>query len=328
MGKELEAASASELAGKTQSKYKFMTNLYLKPKDRTIYVKQLESLTADPKIPFTRLVIAAAAATISTITFIWLVTSNVPRAVYIGIPAFLILAAILGLIVQYIIPSRDESSLVTVVKLAAERFFERKRRRSAATRLASIGIKDIDEDGLIHFDDGNVGVAYAVSGQLTLSTLPAIADQVSAARRDRLVVRSVTTQEVGITSTAVVTFNSQLAELNRIIDAYQFRKSRKTDWLADVATAQVRQLEYLKNDRHELTIKQYRIIREISEQLLDRAITQFEQDVMAGCYNSARRLTSRYAVITAIDSLTAASEQSRKMEYKRHRAKTMQRGEA
>lgn len=300
--------SSSQSSSDKQYNIKFMTNIMVPPREQTRHVKILERLVPDPQLSYQSMLVAMLMVAGIAIFSVAVLVMSGGAMLYI-LPAVLIfLIAGLMLSFVYILPSRNGSMLIEVWRLLSFKLLERARRKSKSSLiLKNIGIEEINEKGVIHFDDGDYGVMFLVSGKISMSTLPSVAELNASSRENHLVSRSATSQETLIMSI-------RKTDLSHQIDYYKSIEDQDSDdqnslWRRFMAKL-TRQYVEENIDGHDIAIMQYLIIRDITEQELEKSLRNFQTSVNAGYYASADRITKRDEVTRVLSEIISGSDES------------------
>lgn len=269
---------------------KFMQSVLLDPKNRTRTIDQLERFTPDTKVSYARIMISVAAFLLLTVAVVFVLTrQSGGRLTYTGLPILIFYVSGALLVFLYLIPSRNESMLSSVAKLINFQLLERIRMKSTVDgAVRSFGIRKIYRDGLIKFDNDDVGYLFAVEGHLGLSTLPSVAKDVARRRQEHLVGRSATSSELLITSITKLRMDSQFEYYQKIA------RANATGGIQNRWRAVMAQLDesYARKHIHNnnTTIRQYMIIREIDKTQLLRAASQLEGSAFSGMLSHVSRI--------------------------------------
>lgn len=281
-----------------QPEYKFMTNLFIRPRDRTRYIEALKKLTVDPQVSYQRIFVGLGAFVVFFLTLLFLTLKSGGAFTYVWPALILFAVGGLMLLVLYILPSRGKSMLASVIDLVAFKAGEKVRMKADGGKalINSVGVKAISKTGFIQFDDDEVGALYEVEGQLGLSTLPRVAMGVADVRLQYLIERNATTTEKLITYISRVDLRKQLDYYIEAYDAAEARGDNLSDkWrmsMADLVFGQVKDYYHEKN----MAINQFIIIRDIDQKHLIRAMQVFERSAANGMLANYRRLESRSAI--------------------------------
>lgn len=216
-----QSAPAPTPQGGGRNTYKFMTNLFRETKDRTRYIKLLEKITPNPYVTFYRLVFAMAALATILIVTVYLLVQPSTKLFYTGIWVVLAALASVALVAMFALPHRESSLIIAVINYAMFKLSSNRPSSKAALRTIGIAKLRTDNDGyaVIKFTNGDVGRVFNVSGSLGLSTLPAIADSIAAAKHSYLIARADTTDETLITRVTRAQFNEQLLYMRKQLKA-------------------------------------------------------------------------------------------------------------
>lgn len=287
------------------TRYKWMASILVPSRMRGMYVKPLEKITGDPKVPFVRLVIAMLVGGVSLVGVIRLITDDPARAGFIAWPLIFMLIAVVVMLVCFILSSRGKSMLTTVIELNLFKALEARRARKNL-HITTLGIKEIDDDGRITFDDGDVGCAYSVRGQLSPSTLPVVADMVSGMRAQYLVTRTHGSQEIRITSVEPNTLLSQRKALYNAEQRLGASASEQNRWRAGMCLMQRRYMNQLVKN-HQLTIQQTVILRDTDMDELARLTRQFESFAHGQIYERCALIDDREELELRLAGVTMGS---------------------
>lgn len=289
------------------SRYKWMVSILMPSHMRGMYVKPLEKLTPDPKVPFLRLLVGAGIAVAASLFTLYTLMSDLTRASYIAGGMILMTLGIVMIASIYLFGSRGKSMLQSVFDLNLFKLGEKARHRSGM-RVRSLGLKSMDEFGTLTFDDGDVGVAYAVRGQLSESTLPSVADAINALRAEYYVGRSASSQEIRITSVEPNTMETQIANLEELINRYSLTETNPaSQWRISMAQLQLEYLRRLLKAGNQLTMQQTVIVRETSIDELNRATRGYEGVAHGGLYERSRRIYSQEELESRLGGLAMQS---------------------
>lgn len=170
--------------------------------------------------------------------------------------------------------------------------------------LDSFGIEKVDDDCVLAFDDGDVGVAYAVRGQLSSSTLPAIADYINKERTRYIVTREPTSQEIRLTSIEPNDLGTQRDYLEQLAEGKAAEGTPAGEWASMFAGLQLSYMDNLVKAGNQLTTQQTLILRDVDRQTLNKSVRYFETAAMSGMYDRVspiddpEELRSRLAGVT------------------------------
>lgn len=293
-----------------QKRYKFMTNILIEPMHRSKYIKPLEKVTADPKVPYQRLIVSMGVAVAAVIVAAWLVFSDTRRSGYVLFPAIVAAVSILALAIMYMLSSRDKSMLKTAFDFLVFKIGERARGEALANNKAlhSLGIEDVKR-GVILFDNGDVGLMYHVEGQMSFSILPATAEFITSARLQYFVARSDTCQEMLVTSIKNADLSRQMGNFQRI-----HKSASRSDTLNDQWRAYMAKLNYDYIEQSvvpdEVAIQQMLILRDIDVQSLKKSRQTFETAVANGLYAQVKPIAKKSEVVKQLSGLAMLSNDS------------------
>ena len=289
------------------TRYRMMLPILMPPQMRGMYLKPLEKVSPDAKVPFLRIVISMAvigAAVIGYLAFV-LDGSAPGRAAHVWLPALLVAAAAVVMAVVYLVSSRSKSMLANVFELNRFRVTESMVERRPHV-LDTVGVKGIDAGGL-YFDDGDVGAVFEVRGQLSQSTLPEVADSIADARLSYLKTRTATSQEIRITTVEPNDFAGQRESLRSVAEGLAHAPDAADRWRSAMAAAQEQFLSLLvsqagKSDQ--LTIRQTVIVRDVDPENLETSVRNFERGVVQGTYERSTRLADARSIEAALAGVT------------------------
>lgn len=274
-----------------RQKAKFMQSVLLDTKNRTRTVEQLEKITPDNKVSHARILISAVIFLVLTVVVVALfIQQRNGRLLYTGVPIAVFYLSGIVLTVLYLVPSRNESMLASVMKLINFQVLENLRIKSSVDgAIRTFGISKIYRDGLIKFDNGDLGYLYTIEGHLGLSTLPSVADEVARRRQEYFIGRSPTSSELLITSITKLRLDSQLEYYQDIM------RKNKTGDIQSTWRSVMAKLDDSYSRKHihnnNTTIRQYLIIREIDKTQLLRAATQLENAAYSGMLSYVGQIT-------------------------------------
>lgn len=291
---------------RSQRTYKFMTNIITESKYRTRYIKSLEKVTMDANVTYQRLIVAMGVGVMIIAAVIYFTIGGGPRAKYTSVPIIFLGLSLLTLLVAYMLPARGLSMLQAVQQMMVGRANEKLRIASKKQgNLRDVGIEQV-KDGIIYFSDGDIGVAYDVEGQLSLSVLPAVAEKTASVRSQYFVARNETSQETLIISVKEVDVSAQLANLD-YYDSLSKEKNLEDAWNRHMINLT---REHITNNlaRREYTLSQTLIIRDIDIEALNRSQETFAASVSNGLYSYARRISTAKELAERLGPLTLMSQ--------------------
>lgn len=289
--------------------YKFMTNIIQHPRHRTRYVKGLKDFTIDAQVSYQRLFTALGIATLVVVAAVTMLRSNGDRLGYVAAPIILASLSVLVILVIYIMSSRNKSLLTSVMDLILFRFSEKARRSSSDRKtLSTLGI-DSCENGIMRFDNGDVGIMYDVEGMISRSVLPAVASNTAEERRRYFVSRSPAVQEMLITSVRKADVRSNMShmldinkEATEAIDNGD--ESRQWDeYMSKVI------YEYIGDNMAANDIQTFQsiLIRDISPTELKKTRQRFEDSCRSGMYASATPVTDTGEIARRLGGIATMS---------------------
>lgn len=289
-------------------RYKFMTNIVAEARDRTRYVKFLKNFTIDAQVSFVRLVTAMGLATLVIVVTAFILTHVGAKFKYIAVPTLIAGICALILVVIYTISSRQRSMLSSVFDLLLFLMGERTRRATAENKsIGTVGVSH-SENGVIYFDNGDVGLMYDVEGQISFSMLPAVAAETANRRHQYYVARPATTQEIMTTSVQRADVRSKLDHYRNIYMTAEDSDAEYAPWVKHMS-----QLLYNYVDdnmgQNETQLFQTLIIRDVGISELKKARQAFEQSSLQGMYASITPITDSGEIARRLRSITMLSNQ-------------------
>ena len=292
----------------SDNRYKFMTNIVSEARDRTRYVKFLKNFTIDAQVSFVRLVSAMGLATIVIVVTAFILTHVGPKFKYVAMPTLIAGICALILVVIYTISSRQRSMLSSVFDLLLFLMGERTRRATAENKsIGTVGVSH-SKDGVIYFDNGDVGLMYDVEGQISFSMLPAVAADTANRRHQYYVARPETTQEIMTTSVQRADVRSKLDHYRNIYMTAEGSDAEYAPWIKHMS-----QLLYNYVDdnmgQNETQIFQTLIIRDVGISELKKARQTFEQSALQGMYASVTPIADSGEIARRLRNITLLSNQ-------------------
>ena len=290
----------------SDNRYKFMTNIVAEARDRTRYVKFLKNFTIDAQVSFVRLVSAMFMGTIVVVITAFILTHVGPKFKYVALPTLIAGICALVLVVIYTISSRQRSMLSSVFDLLLFLMGERTRRATAENKsIGTVGVSH-SKDGVIYFDNGDVGLMYDVEGQISFSMLPAVAADTANRRHQYYVARPETTQEIMTTSVQRADVRSKLDHYRNIYMTAEDSGAEYAPWITHMS-----QLLYNYVDdnmgQNETQIFQTLILRDVGISELKKARQTFEQSALQGMYASVTPIADSGEIARRLRNITMLS---------------------
>lgn len=287
--------------------YKWMANILVPSRMRGLYLKPLEYISPDAKVPFQRVVAAMLVSAAAVLGAVVYVSDAQAKAPYVAAPIACAVACVLAMAVVYLLSSRNRSMLQAVAEYNAFKLIEARRSRSNL-RLGSLGIDGVGADGTVRFEGGDLGAVYDVRGQISESTLPRVANAVAHARMAYYVARTPTSQELRITSIEPNLMESQLADFDRIADLRGRSADPRDRWVAELARQHRVAMEHVMAAGNQMTMVQTVVLRDETAEALAQSCRQFERACAAGMYARASRICSPEAVEGRLGGCVLRSE--------------------
>ena len=310
MNEELQNTAAEQSATSAQAsmrRYKFMTNILVRARDKETYVKLLKKVTKDALVPTNRIIFSGTIVLATLVFTLWLTFSDIDRLLYIALPCILLVIGSIWISYYLMISSRKKSMLSSVMTLLLMKVSEKIRLGSTKYgELQTLGIKSFKK-GYLLFEDGDYGVCYAFAGQLGKSTLPEVANQVHQIRFDYLVSRSDTSHETTFTSIKQLNVDKQVEYYKMIYDINS-GDSIVNMWNRYMSKMIKEEVEN-KIAKNEVSIYQYLILREPNAKDLTKSMQLLDLAASDGMYASLRKVETAKELI---DSIGAVSLISRK----------------
>lgn len=308
MAEDIQNKPTEQVEQKRSKEFKFMTNVTKGAVHQTRYMKSLEKVTMDAQVSYMRMYIAMGIGGLFIFIFGVGALNNTQKLPYIFIPAVLILVSVFIIIVNYLISSRTKSMLVTALKLGAHPYLEGVRRKAKGLGdIKSVGIQGFKK-GVITFTNGDKGVLYKIDGNLSLSTLPGVADAVANAKAQYLIARTPTSQEQMIVSISATNVQTQMAKLREYFTTETGHEMR--DLWAKAMSLQIQNhiTEYISD---EFTVVESLIVRDKDIPTLKKSIANFEQSARSGLYANYRRIMEPSEFAELLGPLTMLSKKGR-----------------
>lgn len=310
MNEELQNTAAEQSATSAQAsmrRYKFMTNILVRARDKETYVKLLKKVTKDALVPTNRIIFSGTIVLATLVFTLWLTFSDIDRLLYVALPCILLVIGSIWISYYLMISSRKKSMLSSVMTLLLMKVSEKIRLGSTKYgELQTLGIKSFKK-GYLLFEDGDYGVCYAFAGQLGKSTLPEVANQVHQIRFDYLVSRSDTSHETTFTSIKQLNVDKQVEYYKMIYDINS-GDSIVNMWNRYMSKMIKEEVEN-KIAKNEVSIYQYLILREPNAKDLTKSMQLLDLAASDGMYASLRKVETAKELI---DSIGAVSLISRK----------------
>ena len=185
---------------------------------------------------------------------------------------------------------------------------ERTRRATADNKsIGTVGVSH-SKDGVIYFDNGDVGLMYDVEGQISFSMLPAVAADTANRRHQYYVARPETTQEIMTTSVQRADVRSKLDHYRNIYMTAEESDAEYAPWITHMS-----QLLYNYVDdnmgQNETQIFQTLILRDVGISELKKARQTFEQSALQGMYASVTPISDSGEIARRLRNITMLSNQ-------------------
>lgn len=284
-------------------------NILAESKHRTLEFEMLKKFTIDGMISTQRALISMGIGVGLFVAIFSFLIADMGRFPYIVIPTVILTICLTIITLNYMISSRNKSMLSSVMTLLSFSFFERARRSGKRDGdLKSFGIRDVNEKtGLITFEDEDmVGRLYRVEGQLSRSSLPAVANQTAIVKSQYLIARPDTVQETLITSIKNINVREQLKSYARFFD--NASSSSPGDAWRRYMSSMMYNYVSEEIDDQETTVVQCLMIRDIDEQALMRSEQEFHNSVNNGLYALVQPLTTKAEIAEYLAPLTILSK--------------------
>lgn len=295
----------SDSMGNDGGRYRFMTNIIAESKHRTRYVKGLKKFTIDAQVSYQRIVVALGLGVTILAVGLYQLTHMGGKLKYCAAPVIAGMIALFILLVVYLISSRNKSMLSSVTDMINFQFIENMRRRTNNTlSINSVGIKSCS-NGLIRFDNGDVGIMYDVEGQISFSVLPAVAESTARERHRYYIARPDTVQEMLFTSIQRADVRSKLDNMKTIyMDAKESDKPY-TEWIEHMSSLIYNYIDEQMGSETQLF--QSLILRDVDVESLKKSRQIFEGSCMNGMYAAVMPVTSSAEIARRLRALTLIS---------------------
>lgn len=294
------------VVGRT-TKYKFMTNILSESRHRTQYIKSLEKIVPDPRIPIIRIVAAIILLALLVIFVGYTLFSDSLKLKYILIPTLLLGFSGIFLIFIYLLPSYEKSMLESSYELISFIINEKIRRKSGINGdLTSFGIESIT-DGICLMENGDYGLVYEIEGQLSASTLPSVADAVADVKDRYYVSRNSTCYTFTIMSIKRTDLSNQLDNLNNLMNIQTNEKQINDDWRVSMAKINY---DYLNDEikNRDMSIYQLIILCDTSINSLIKSKDAFELSAANGMFSRCIYLPEEKMICEKLHTLTSLSK--------------------
>lgn len=232
-------------------------------------------------------------------------TSDQGRLPYLVMPIILFTIAWIALTLVWIMPAREGRSMMgPVMESWWFAFAERARLKTSANgSFSGIGVSAIDDDGLVHFSSGDVGLVYATEGQIGPSTLPQIAKDIALYRHRWLLGREATSSHMLLTTVSRKDAFRQFDYYNRCYKDNKRQNTIDRRAAAHYAEAQYKYTDFMVHDK-DIHISQFEIIRDVDEHTLrTRTQRMFENWAANGMLARADLLVTQKEVQAALEPL-------------------------
>lgn len=310
--------------GLLSKRFKFMTNILRESKHRTKYIKSLEKFTIDAMVSFIRIFMSIGLFVFLTVFYLGYAFGDTARLPWIIAQATGIYIGGCIIILYYMISSRDQSMLNSIFVLIYSLIDETGRRRTGlAGNPKTVGIDYIDDkkNCLIHLDNGRVAKAIKVEGNLSKSVLPQVADDTADAIKSYLISRSSTSHEKLITSIREIDVDSQLQNLKDLYAKIEMEETSNTHelyeklWKQSMIEINYNDiLEFLVEDEYAIT--QIKIIDEIDEQSLNKAVQLFLTHSYNGMMSYVEPIDDRKDLVYHLSNITSLSRKGERRNAK------------
>lgn len=180
--------------------YRFQKNILIGASQATQPVPMLDKISPTNEVPVMRLIYTIIAFALVLIATLIIMLSNTTRLGYMWYSYLPIFIGVMGLLLTFLVPSRNSSMLGLTSRYIQFYFTEGIRRKSKLYgRVRTSGLDDF-MNGVMVLADGRVAVAYETVGQLGHSSIPSVAKRAAQARRNYFITREPTTEEITLTS--------------------------------------------------------------------------------------------------------------------------------
>lgn len=262
-----------------------------------MYVKFLEKVAPDARVPFVRLLISLMAIAIVIVfggKFLYDAPMRIP---YVLWQTILLVVCICGLLIIYMISSHEGSMLLATSIMTINYFVEQWRCRHNL-KLNSLGIDSINKTTAeIKFTNGDVGRVYAVKGILSISTLPSVADFINDSRSRYEISRTEGSQELRITTISPNELEPQLDDLTKFEKEGISERDGIGSWKKNMAKYQKSYMRNLIDNGNQLTMIQTVIIRDVDREQLRKSCINFENGANQGMYERYRLIEDYHEII-------------------------------
>lgn len=288
--------------------YKFMTNILAPANTRTRYVGLLKGITPDAQVSFSRIIIALAGLMVIAVTTIVILSNAEKKLPYIAIPTIIGAVMTLILLVVYVLSSRNKSMLSSVFELGQSFAVDRARMSNSKNgEIKSVGISSC-ENGVLYFDNGDVGLMFAVEGQMSFGMIPAIAHDTASRRQQYYTSRQPTTQEILITSVQRADVRPKLNSCRETYLSAKNSDDPRQEWVAHMSNTMYRYIDdnMAQNDTQ---LFQTLILREGDIQALKKARELLYSSTREGIYANLTPVSDPGEIARRLSPMTLLSIQ-------------------
>lgn len=269
---------------------KFMVNIFNEPKHRTRYLKLLENFTTSPFVTYEKMIVSVLIFTFLAIVVTGLLIAPGAKLKYTAVWVVAFAIAALALLLIFALPARESSLFTHAVTLLNEKSLGRA--MGSRSRLRTIGVKCVEDSAdasgaTINFNDGAVGYMYHVNGSLSISTLPAVVENIRVARYNYLLSRDDAVQETLITRVRNAAFTTQLKSLEKSYNACG--DSQEDKWRKYMLNS-IHNYIYTTMRENDILIEQFLILRAPLMQTLNVAAQKLNDAAACGLYARVKRL--------------------------------------
>lgn len=267
-----------------KNRYGFKINLHARPSDIPYRSEWVEKYITKKTTTAHKLVIGVVIAILIIFLAANYLTKDTKRAEFMALPILIITGGALLLLWLYTFVDESGRSLLYLATTIITSYFEQIKRKHGKLRInRRTGVNTVDVDGLLHFDNGDVGYVFLVDGSTSLTAFPKEVKRQELICRQYQSGRRRTTTEIHITSSQLQDASEQLKHLSD-----QFSSTNN-----DSAKALLnQQYQFINKSINGIksTIVQYLLIRDTDMQGLSNSFERLKRFENQGLYYSLIQL--------------------------------------
>lgn len=291
------------------SEYGFFRNLHMRDTDVERKFKFIEFFLGKTSSYYynVRSMLKLVGGTLAPLLiFAFILSRDTQKQKYIAIPILLIMIGIVIITIQASILDRSGGSLLShSFQFLKELYIEHREKIGKKKRFKELGLKKINSNGLLEFENDLYGYIYEVDGNISKTSYPSEIRRQASVSSEYQNTRNCTTTEIKITLSARQTVDDQRKNLRQKAKLFE----SKNGALFDLCNMQANFLENQIEGNMPM-IQQYLIILDPSKLVLEEYANRLNSFVSGGrgiasLYKNVRRLSKTDAIdiFTQIQSL-------------------------